>query len=123
MLGTKQNDARHDIIQVCRAERARKPRFGFIVIADADQIDIAFAVDLAAGEKEHVDAPLAGAVEQFARAVGEEGVRAAAEQRNVRLAVADFPRQKRSGCRNRRSRATATWRASPIRRQMTSASN
>jgi len=32
-----------------------------IVIADADQIDIAVAVDLPAGQEEHVDAALAGA--------------------------------------------------------------
>jgi hypothetical protein len=51
-----------------------------IVVADADEIDVARAVDLAAGKKEHVDAALAGAVEQLAPAVGEEHVFAAAEQ-------------------------------------------
>src|SRR5215472_14030903 len=83
MLGAKQNDARHDIIEISRTERAGESRLRFFVIADANQIDIAVAVDLAAGEKEHVDAALAGAVKQFARAVGEESVRAAAEQRHV----------------------------------------
>jgi len=58
------------------------------VIADADQIDIALAVDLAAGQKEHIDPALPGAVEQFASAVGEEGVLPAAEERDVRPAVA-----------------------------------
>ena len=51
-----------------------------------DQIDVAVAVDLPAGQKEHVDAALAGAVEQFARAVGEEIVLAAAAAATRRAA-------------------------------------
>src|SRR5690242_13450493 len=64
MFDTKQNDARHHIVKVSRPERAGKPRLGFLIVADADQIDVAFAVDLAAGKEEHVDATLPGAVEQ-----------------------------------------------------------
>src|ERR1700728_2565985 len=73
-----------------------------VVVADADQIDVAFAVDLATGEKELVDAALAGAVEQFARAVGEKSMGAAAEQRDVRLAAAALARQQSRRCRYRR---------------------
>ena len=59
------------------------------------------AVDLPAGEEEHVDPPLAGAVEQFAGAVGPEIVLAALQQRHVRPAVAARARQP---CRGRRDR-------------------
>ena len=72
------------------------------VLADLDQIDVALAVDLSAGEEEHVDAALAGAVEQFARAVGPESVLAAAQQRHVRPPVSAFARQQRGGRRDRR---------------------
>ncbi len=102
MLDPEQDHFRHDVIQIGRAERAGKARLRLVVVADADQIDVALAVDLAAGEKEHVDAALAGAVEQFARAVGEEGVGAAAEQRDVRLAATALARQQRRRCRDRR---------------------
>ena len=61
-----------------------------------------FAVDLPAGEKEHVDAALAGAIEQFAAAVGEEALAAAAEQRDVGPAVAALARQQRGGGGDRR---------------------
>ena len=72
-------------------------------IADADQVDVAFAVDLAAGEEEHVDAALAGAVEQLAPAVGEEGVLRAAEQRHVGLGPSPRSRgEQRRGRRDRR---------------------
>src|SRR6185437_7659379 len=46
---------------------------------------------------------LAGAVEQFARAVGEEIVFAALQQRDVRLSVSARASQQRGGCRDRRS--------------------
>ena len=72
---------------------------------DADQIDIAFAVDLAAGQKKHIDPALPRAIEQFARAVGEESVRPTAEQRDVGFSAAAFARQQRSGRRDRRRRA------------------
>jgi len=35
-------------------------------VADADEVDVALAVDLSAREEEHVDAALAGAIEQLA---------------------------------------------------------
>ena len=96
-----------------------------LVVADADEVDVALAVDLAAGQKEHVDAALAGAVEQLARAVGEEGVRAALQQRDVgapgrarapaarRLPGSATRRRPRRGARrrsDRRSRRRAVLR-------------
>src|SRR4029077_2121351 len=74
-------------------------------VADIDEIDIALAVDLATGQKEYVDAALAGAIKQFARAVGKERVRAAAKKRHERFATAAFACQERGSCGNRRSRA------------------
>ena len=73
-----------------------------LVVADADQIDVAFAVDLAAGEEEHIDAALPGAVEQLASAVGEEHVPPAAEQRDVGLAAAALAQRERRERRDRR---------------------
>src|SRR6266566_3685588 len=105
MFDSEKNDARHDIIKVSRAERAGEADLRPLIVADIDEIDIAFAVDLDAGQKEYVDAALAGAVEQFACAVGKERVRAAAEQRHERFATTPFSRQQRGSCGNRRSRA------------------
>src|ERR1700674_185740 len=73
-----------------------------LIVADADEVDVPLPVDLSAGEKEHVDAALAGAIEQFASAVGEEGVRPAAEQRYVRPSMAERARQERRRRRDRR---------------------
>src|SRR5204863_5426420 len=84
VLQAEQNHFRHDIIQVGRAERAGKARLGLVVIADADEIDVARAIDLPAREEKHVDAALAGAVEQFAPTVGEDIVPPAAKQRDAR---------------------------------------
>ncbi len=50
------------------------------VVAGAHKVDVALAVDLPAGEKKYVDAALAGAIEQFARAIGEEIVLPALQQ-------------------------------------------
>src|SRR5207302_9988611 len=109
MFDAEQNDARNDIIKVSRTERARETNLGPLIVADADQIDIAFAVDLSAGQKKDVDAALAGAVKQFARAIGEDRVRAAAKKRHERFArimqIGAFAREERGGCGNRRSRA------------------
>ncbi len=105
VLEAEQDHLRHDVIEVSRAERAGKARLGVVVIADADEIDVAFAVDLSAGQKEHIDAALAGAVEQFARAVGEKGVSAAAEQRDVRPSMTAFAGEQRRGRRNGRGGA------------------
>jgi len=66
MLDAEQDHLGHHVIKVSRAERAWKPRLRMIVIADADQVDIAFTVDLAAGQKKHIDAALPGAVKQLA---------------------------------------------------------
>ena len=76
-----------------------------LVVADADEIDVALAVDLAAGQKEHVDAALPGAVEQFARAVGEEGVRRGCRAARRKACRRPLAREQRRGRRNRRSGA------------------
>src|SRR5262249_26855666 len=75
------------------------------IVADADQVDVGLAVDLPTREEEHVDAALAGAVEQLAPAVGEKALRAAAEQRDVRPSVATLARQHRRRRWNRRGDA------------------
>jgi hypothetical protein len=59
----------------------------------------------AAGEEEHIDAALAGAVEQLAGAVGEEGVGAAAQQRDVGPPATALARQQRRSCRDGRGDA------------------
>src|SRR5207253_2552032 len=62
-------------------------------------------------QKKDVEAALAGAVKQFARAIGEERVRAAAKKRHERFArimqIGALARQERGGCGNRRSRANS----------------
>ena len=116
MLGAEQDHLRHHVIEIGRAERAGEARRRLVVVADADEVDVAFAVDLAAGEEEHVDAALAGAVEQLAPAVGEEGVPPAAEQRHVGPAVAARARASSAAAAGiGEALPTATWRTSPIR--------
>src|SRR6266568_6716649 len=102
MFDAEKNDARHDIIKVSRAERAGKANLGPLIVADIDEIDIAFAIDLSAGQKKDVDAALAGAVKQFARAIGEERVRAAAKKRHERfvriIQICALAREERGSC-------------------------
>ena len=68
----------------------------------ADEIDIAFPVDLAAAQEEGVDAPLRGAVVELAAAVVERVVTAAAEDAGPGAAVALGLDQQRRRCRHRR---------------------
>src|SRR5215213_10227543 len=84
MLDPKKNHLGDDVVEVSRAERTGETHVRLFVVADADEVDVALAVDLAAGEEEHVDTALSGAVEQLAPAIGKEHVVAAAEQRHVR---------------------------------------
>src|SRR5271169_9369 len=105
MLDAKQDHLRHDVVEIGRAERAGKARLRMIVIADADEVDIAFAVDLTTRKEKDIDASLPRTVEQFARAVSEEGVIAAAKERHVRLAAAALASEERRGRRDRRSGA------------------
>src|SRR5664279_2030096 len=84
MLDPEQDHLGHHVIEIGRAERAGEAHLRMIVVAGRYQIDVALAVDLPAGEEEHIDAALPGAVEQFARAVGEEIMLAALQQRHVR---------------------------------------
>ena len=67
------------------------------VVADADEVDVARPVDLAAREEEGVDAALPGAVEQLAPAVGEEALPPAPQQLHVRAAVSTLARQQCGG--------------------------
>src|SRR5215216_2589366 len=83
VLEPKQDDLGYDVIEVGGAERAGKAHLRPRVIADGDEVDIAFAVDLSAREEECVDAALPGAVEQLAPAVGEEGLPPAPQERHV----------------------------------------
>jgi hypothetical protein len=71
-------------------------------IADAHEVDIALAVDLATGQEEHVDAALPGAVEQLAPAIGEEVVLAALQQRDVGHAATALAREQRGDGGDRR---------------------
>src|SRR4030095_16126811 len=73
-----------------------------LVFAGADQVDVAVTVYLSPRQKEHVNAALTGAVEQFARPVGEEIVLSALQQGNVWAAHAAFARQQGGRLRNRR---------------------
>src|SRR5262249_20645314 len=102
VLGAKQDDLGHDVIEMRRAERAGEAHLRMVMLADADQVDVALAVDLAARKEEHVDAPLAGAVEQLAPAVGEEVVLAALQQRYVRPSIAARAAEQGGSRRNRR---------------------
>ena len=72
MLEAEQDHLGHDVVEIGRAEGAGKTYHRARVVADADEIDVALAVDLSAREKKHVDTALAGAVEEFASAIGEE---------------------------------------------------
>ena len=105
MLDAEQDYFRHDVIQIGGTERAGKTHLRMLVVADGDEVDVALAVDLAAGEEEHIDAALAGAVEQLAGAVGEEGVGAAAQQRDVGPPATALARQQRRSCRDGRGDA------------------
>src|SRR5262245_59885079 len=71
MFVPEQNHARDDERQMGRPERSGEPRLRVLIIADANQVDIRLPVDLRAGEEEDVETSLAGAVEQFAAAIGE----------------------------------------------------
>src|SRR5205823_1800052 len=72
VLEAEQDHLGHDVVEIGRAEGAGKTYHRARVVADADEIDVALAVDLSAREKKHVDTALAGAVEEFASAIGEE---------------------------------------------------
>jgi hypothetical protein len=59
----KQDDARHQKVQIGRAERTRPANSATRVVAGSDQIDISLAVDLAAAQEKRIDASLCGKVE------------------------------------------------------------
>ena len=90
VLLPEENDARHHVIEQPRAERAGPTRRGARVVARADQIDVALAVDLTAAEKEGIDPSLGGAVEELAAAVGEEVVPGGAKDRDPHRRLSAF---------------------------------
>src|SRR5215475_10364430 len=100
VLEAEQDHLGHDVVEVGRAERAGKTYRRARVVADGDQVDVARAVDLSAGEEEHVDTTLACAVEEFASAIGEETMSPAAQERYVGPPLAALTRQQRGGSRN-----------------------
>ena len=111
MLLAEQDHPRHQEIEIGGAERAGPAHPASRIAADADQVDVGLAVDLAAAEEEGVDPALRGAVEQLAAAVGERVVPLAAENRD--------PQRRRDALARASSAAapgigeaapTATWR-------------
>src|SRR6185437_7889201 len=100
MFGAKQDDLRHHVVKMRRAERTWKTHLRMVVLADAHQVDVAFAVDLAARQEEHVDAPLARTIEQLAPTVGEEVVLPALQQRHIGPPAAARATQQRRRRRN-----------------------
>src|SRR5262249_25323457 len=104
VLEPDQDHLGHDVIEIRRAERAWKAHRRVRVVADAEEGDVALAVDLRAPGEEHDDATLGRAAEQLAPAVGEEALPAAAQQRDLRPAVAALARQQRGRGRNGRGR-------------------
>src|SRR5947209_3157803 len=82
VLLTKQDHARDDEIHEARAERTRPAHLAPRIVAAADEVDVALPVDLAAAEKERVDASLRGAIEKFDATIGEEVVLFRAEDRD-----------------------------------------
>ena len=109
MFLAKQDHARHDVIEEGRAERAGPAHAAVGIVAGADQVDIALAVDLAAAEKERIDAALRGAIEQFDGAIGEEIMLARAEHDDAHpwqpARLVARPQQHRAGGRDRRGGA------------------
>src|SRR6266436_1021885 len=102
MLRAKQHDLGHHVIEIGRPERATEAHARLFIVADAHEVDVAGAIDLAPGQKEYVDATLARTVEQLAPAVGEEVVLAALKQRHIGHSAATRPRQQRRHGGNRR---------------------
>jgi hypothetical protein len=100
VLDAEQDYFWHDVIQIGGTERAGKTHLRMLVFANGDEVDVALAVDLAAREEEHIEPALAGAVEQFTGAVCEEGVGAAAQQRDVGPPATALARQQRRSCRD-----------------------
>jgi hypothetical protein len=72
VLLAKQDDARHQEVQVRRAERTRPAHRRNRIVAGAHQIDVGLAVDLPAAEEERVDPALRGQVEELDAAAREK---------------------------------------------------
>src|SRR5436305_8342623 len=69
MFFTKQDHTRDDEIHEARTKRAGPAHLALRIIAAADEIDVALSVDLAAAEKERIDAALRRAIEKLDPAI------------------------------------------------------
>src|SRR5690606_2144467 len=65
VLLAKKDHARNEVIEISRAERTRKAHLVSRVVAEADEVDVGCAVDLASRQEERIDTPLRGAIEQL----------------------------------------------------------
>ncbi len=83
MLQAEQDDARHEVIEIGRAEGARPAHRAPRIAANPHQVQVGLAVDLAAAQEEGVDPALGGAVEQLLAAIGENIVALAAQDRDA----------------------------------------
>ena len=63
MIGLEEDHARHEEVEVRRAERACEAHVAAGVRAGADEVDVGAPVDLDAAQEEGVDAALGSAVE------------------------------------------------------------
>src|SRR5262249_53910442 len=102
MLDAEQNHLRHDVIEIRCAERAGEAHLRVFIVSNTDEVDVAFAVDLSAGQEEYIDPSLTGAVEQLAPAVSEEIMLPALQQRHVRPSTAALARKQCGRCWDRR---------------------
>ena len=105
VLLAEENDARHQVVEVGRAERTGEADLALGIVADAHQVDVAGPIDLAAAEEEGIDAALGGAIEEFAIAVGEEAVGPAAEHGDPHRPAGAGARQEGRRAGDRRGRA------------------
>ena len=101
----EQDDRRHDVIQIGRAEGAGEASLDVGPCARAYEIDVGGAVDLAAAQEESVYAALPGGVEQLAPAVAEAKTLGRAEDADPQAAPRPPFRQQRRRRRHGRNRA------------------
>ena len=71
VLLAEKDHARHQKVQIGRTKAAGPAHIAVRVLAGADQVDVGLSVDLAAAEKERLDAALCRHVEQLDAAAGE----------------------------------------------------
>jgi hypothetical protein len=96
MLLAEQDDPWHQKIEIGRAKGSRPANIGRGIAASADEVDVAFAVDLPAAEEEGVDAPLRSTIEELDATIGEEVVARRAEHRDAQRSAGERPSEKRA---------------------------